>query len=978
MVRSFFHRGFAAIFAALFLATASHPAAALSARQAARREALFVKVFGEKARFPRERVEQVKALGRGRRLWIDSDGDGRVDEVWFIDTARRHLRSQRPVLVRAVDEDGDLRRGGQPDLDSDLYFADWGADGTVDAVLNYTDLDGDQDVDEMAIYFYRPADPYFGEDTLCAWWAKDIGDDNLLWHDVGYAYFQGHCQWRSHFGGDEIFAHLALRPAPLRWVPTWENPFIFYDHDGDDCPEETVRFSGCAERVENIRWSMDADNDSSPRNPHDYDFSLTAWAKGCRWQRADRKPGRSELRFDRNAGETATLRGIETTPFLSPECARNWARSAAWERTLLTWDEIDYNCEGRMAADPHERWEGVIAQGNKRFPQVGGPGCGPFNKRFELLARPGSPLRLYWSAVDRRIHLRGAEEGWLRVDYDLDGNEDMAYRWSDRDRDGFFDHWEADLDGDGHTDAQWDSPDAAHLARPVALEFGEINHLYTERLDETLKINRRLIAALKSALASREKNFRPDEVERFYAERLDSFLTTAGVGAKIRRSRESARFYQDIIRDRYLARLERTVGRGPLWAKLSKLRARGDFEAMASLIEKELPPPDKEVVAAKLRPQALAPYSRRVTLTIANPLDRRAENECVEVALEAVRRAAPDFNPKGCALVAPDDWIAPRIVASQLDPPGASAGGASLVFLADCPARSHATYSLYYNPRGAPSRRFPRRTATAQDWVPPNIGWESDRCAYRSYWGQFDFFGKSRPGLILPGIAGQNYHKELEWGMDALEVGETSGIGGLTLYVNGRPYLVQNPEGKGTVGFQKRLVAEGPVRATIEIVASNVGPASSPYTVRIVAHAIAGRTESPIEATVAGGRPDDKIELGIGLRRLAAEEVFLDSAQGCFGTWGLQTPEIGRVGLGVVFEPDRFVRLDEQPAERRIVLSVRRNEPVRYLIIGDWLRGRRFDRCPTVENWRRELRALSLGFRHPLEVEIGKSAAATP
>ena len=43
------------------------------------RQALFVEVFGEKARFPRERVEQVKALEPGERLWVDSDGDGRVD-----------------------------------------------------------------------------------------------------------------------------------------------------------------------------------------------------------------------------------------------------------------------------------------------------------------------------------------------------------------------------------------------------------------------------------------------------------------------------------------------------------------------------------------------------------------------------------------------------------------------------------------------------------------------------------------------------------------------------------------------------------------------------------------------------------------------------------------------------------------------------------------------------------------------------------
>lgn len=958
---------------AILLVAGAPLASALTAEQIAKRETLFLEVFGEKARFAPERVAQVKALEPGERLWIDSDGDGRVDEVWFIDTDSRHvIAGHHPILVRAVDEDGDLREGLEPDLDSDIYFADWQADGVVDVVLDYTDLDGDNDVDEMAFFFYRPRDPYFGEDTLCAWWGHDLGDDNLLWHDVGFGYSQRHCQWRCHFGGDEIFNHYALQHAPLRWVPTWENPFIFWDHDGDGESEEVVRFSGIGDRVENIRWSMDADNDSSSRNPHDYDFSLTAWARGCRWQSGGRRD-RAELRFGPSVSESTTLRGIPTERYLSPDSGRHWARRQVWERILLTWDEIDYNCEGRMAADPHERWEGVIAHGNDRFPQVGGPSCGPLNKRNEIVMKPGSRLELYWSPIDRRIHLRGASDGWLDVDYDLDGKKDMAYAWRDTDGDGVFDHWEIDLDADGGIDVSWDGIGDASTVDPAPLEYGELQRSYNARLDEALAENKQLIDALKAVLAAREENFRVDAIEEFYVERLDGVLPQAGVGAKLRRSPETARFYQDLIRDRYLARLE-GLGDPDAWERIAALRRQGAYGWMANRV-REAYLPEKERNRPAPGHAALAHLPRSVVLDVSNPSDRPAEGVGVEVAIDAIRSVARDFNPQGCIVTAPGEWIAARIIPSQIAGSEAGDGRGELAFLADCPARASVAYTLHYHPEGATAHRFPHRTAAADEWLPANIAWESDRVAYRSHWGQFDFFGKKGRNLIYPNVKGDQYVGEQDWGMDVLPVGETPGLGGLTLYVDGQPYPVRSPHGEGDVKFEKRIVEEGPVRSTVEVVASNVGPKPHPYTVRFRARALAGRVESPIDVLVTGGPPgggpngDPHLELGVGLRRLAVDDVILDSAGGCCAVWALPSVAIGRIGMGLVFEPSRFVRLDELPDERVVVLQIARDEAARHLIAGDWQRGRRFDRCPTIENWHRELRALATTFRRPLAVE---------
>ena len=73
------------------------------------------------------------------------------------------------------------------------------------------------------------------------------------------------------------------------------------------------------------------------------------------------------------------------------------------------------------------------------------------------------------------------------------------------------------------------------------------------------------------------------------------------------------------------------------------------------------------------------------------------------------------------------------------------------------------------------------------------------------YWGQFDFFGKKTDHLIYDDIAATSYHQEAPWGIDALHVGTTCGLGGLTIYQGDKPHWVYNPAGKGKIEFAKRI-----------------------------------------------------------------------------------------------------------------------------------------------------------------------------
>ncbi len=819
---------------------------AVGQEESSSKQRLFEKVFGDAVILDAAMYEKVKTGEAGERFYVDVDENGKPDEVWFIDTATRHPEQYRPLLVRVIDEDGDLQEGFEPDLDSDLYIADWKADGTVDAVLDYTDCDGDNDVDEMGMYFFGGTHGYFGEDVLRVWWGRDVGDDNLLWFDIAYTYNQTLCQYRTHFGGDELFAAFAIPESGEEWTPFFENPFLFYDLDDDGVTEEVLRISGIDNYVECIRHSFDADDDATWESPRDFDVSLTAWAPGAFWTDEGEGRGRSNVQFDETVEERTVIRGIPTGPFVRFDAARQFARPVVWERMMLTWDENDHNVDGQRHADANERWEGLITHGNDDFPQVGGPSCGPYNKRFELLLKPQEKARFYYHPADHRIHLLNADRVWMDVDYDYDDTVDMQYKMSDTDQDGILDTWILDIDADGTMDDIWHCSDPK--IKELDWKWNEIHPVQTETLKtvpkETMALNQRLLEALKTM------NQDASEKATISIQEVDDQLLL-----KVFSSDEGAWFYISLYKNRLIYHLKQQYDSAKFWDQFNAARSVGDIWEMRLIVEEEF-----------------------------------------------------DFTQP---LPEVDQWLSDSFLAKMKEP---------------C-------------------------TAWAEDWVPPNIGWESEKIAYRVYWGQFDFFGKKKDCLLYPTIGGRSYHDETEWGIDALLVGETVGSGGVTLYVNGEVYPVMNPAGKGDIEFTKRLVSHTEEQVTIELLAEGVGPETNPYTVKFHCSALAGRTDSPVEILITGGNPDDRLELGIGLTKLPQEDVSIDPEAGIMGVWGCQTPVIGTIGMGILYPPERYKRFADLPQENQVVIDVERNEPLVYHIQCDWLRGRRFCRCPSAQDW---------------------------
>lgn len=546
-----------------------------------KRQKAFEWVFGEYARLSSEMREKVLAGKPGERHYVDRDGDGKPEEVWFVDISPRHKKENQPILVRVIDENGNLEAGGEPDQCGDLYVVDWHGDGTVDAVVGYEDSDGDQDVDRMGLYFY---DDNYG---LRVWWSRDDGDDNLLWYDVDYYYYQDICQDKTHFGGDESFISLYIKPGENRWTPFFENPFLFFDNNKDGVTEETLRVSGKKNVVQSVRWSFDVDGDATIHKPRDFDVSLSAYAPGWTIEKLNESDFR--LHINENLSEILNIRGRQSFPVLKREVSRSYLKEVTWARVLMTWDENDLNKSFNPIRPDIERWEGVIAAPSNdkgfEFPVIGGPDCGPYNKRYELCLSPRGPNAYYFNPADRRIHLKYSDKTWLKVDYDYDNKCDMYYLWTDTDRDGVMDKLEVDIDGDGKMDDSF-ILDVSKV-RPVQWTFEDLNTTYAPIVVNEPLLVYELNQALIQALESIHKGIDKEPVWEMIEHRMSGEHLTENLSQRLVNSDETMLYYLRLAADRRIVALKKAYKNRVFWKHFADARTHGNLKEMIQQLSKQ-------------------------------------------------------------------------------------------------------------------------------------------------------------------------------------------------------------------------------------------------------------------------------------------------------------------------------------------------------------------------------------------------------
>lgn len=450
---------------------------------------------------------RAKTLKSGERFTVRSEYPGGGLMLVRCETLKDRKGVAKDAIVWILDDDGDMKpTDTDGDRDGDCHVVDYDRDGLADRMVDYIDNDGDQQADEMEIR-------YFSHGRLqVAWFYVDLDRDGRMWDLRNYEYSGNF--FRSDPNGNNMIYANQYDAEQKRWWPVSECPFAFYDDRGTGRSNAVVRISAVPLAFDplreadmgnafgqkfsprlrsigavNVRYSVDLDGQSSAERPlhHDCGFNLI---------------GRLPYEFPGMARENPRRRAPKTTCCIPHADARRLAERYPAEQTGFSWREYG-DPLAKIGDQPYpeecRRWEGIFWTWNRRIMHDTGGPTQDWNTRREFCPSASTERELYYSRVDRRIHLKGAKEGWLLV-----GHLGNAAPWGeirafDTNGDGYFDRWEVYRAGSSAPVRVTTALEGG--VRQLPHDWDQLGKLYVnELLPEALAANRKLIDAMRRVL----------------------------------------------------------------------------------------------------------------------------------------------------------------------------------------------------------------------------------------------------------------------------------------------------------------------------------------------------------------------------------------------------------------------------------------------------------------------------------------------
>ena len=417
--------------------------------------------------------------------YIDLNGDGKPDAIKSVTV------NDTPILW--FDDDGNMKEGDiEGDMINDCLLIDRNKDGIYggqgDLIIDWVDTDDDGKADMQIVIEYPK------KNTGEVWpnghymIMRDLDKDNIFnyinWNDFSLRCWDknGVCDFYEDYSGQTMFMKIHTSTYDIKDLRlNWENPFLFYDEDGDGLTEMAIRFVDSPKikdrskpsnsyvnrqlegRIDWVSMAVDLDNDNGPGNEFDFDFTIGFQGKGFDY--TDQVHKVNNLRGMPEADKFfMDPRYRQLTEFLYPDhkSAKEMIfKRGEWSRVNFVYDEDD-DC-GRWERvefydplDPFKiGWKNGGIDNNKQSDAAG--------DRGEWDMDNSGKGKLYVGKFDGRLHLYGAEWGCWRIDQNANYYQGWDRMWmgmdrqpgkfgtvkyTDKDDNGFFDYIEYDLDGD--------------------------------------------------------------------------------------------------------------------------------------------------------------------------------------------------------------------------------------------------------------------------------------------------------------------------------------------------------------------------------------------------------------------------------------------------------------------------------------------------------------------------------------------------
>jgi len=524
---------------------------------------------------------KAQAMKSGERLYFDLNNDGQRDTIVF---------KQGDSIVQVLD-DG-LHWGNNTtmgDYVDSCWVIDYDGDGLVDRMIDYVDNNGDGFPDEVEFRFFNKGQ------LIWAWLFESFDPKFNSWAGWPYDWYQS-LQNPGHIPGGDYAEEFALicrgntsyainkyDPGKDAYIPISECPFAFYDLDKDGRPEAVIRVSAAPldsyqgngapgdtpppmDRYEyansynniagpirpdmqqmgnlNVRYSYNIKNTDTPAHPLEYDMGFTLVGKApyeypdMRYSNPRRRHPKTFVRIDHAKGL---------------EMADNYPA----DQTGFSWDEWG---ESSLGDGARPVYEGVFWIYERHILyNTGGPSR-KWNIRREFDKNPSDKRKLYYSEVDKRIHLFGAADGWIEIGHVFGSEKIGEIRFFDTNNDGYLDRWEFDLNNDGRPEriATVADPKARHLP----FDYTSLSQFYSkEVLPTAIRETQDLIAVMKK--------YATLEDER--ALRLEELVGQTDLP-------ERKRLFLDIVREYYYQALVNrlyTISAAAPYAKVSRSGGEG-------------------------------------------------------------------------------------------------------------------------------------------------------------------------------------------------------------------------------------------------------------------------------------------------------------------------------------------------------------------------------------------------------------------